>query len=86
MAKKPSKSKTSASLNKSQQIVGMLKRVNGASIPELVKATDWQAHSIRGFLSGHVMELGFAKNRLSVQTRLRNRSRCSSTGSRLGDD
>ena len=54
MAKKPSKSKTSASLNKSQQIVGMLKRVNGASIPELVKATDWQAHSIRGFLSGHV--------------------------------
>ncbi len=54
MAKKPSNFKTSASLNKSQQIVGMLKRVNGASIPELVKATDWQAHSIRGFLSGHV--------------------------------
>lgn len=54
MATKSSKSKTSIPLNKSQQIVGMLKRVNGASILELVKATDWQAHSIRGFLSGHV--------------------------------
>lgn len=54
MAKKLSKSKTSVSLNKSQQIFGMLKRVNSASIPELVKATDWQSHSIRGFLSRHV--------------------------------
>lgn len=39
---------------KLDQIVIQLNRNSGASIPELVKATAWQAHSIRGFLSGHV--------------------------------
>ena len=52
MAKKLSKSIKAATSGKSQQIVRLLKRTNGASIPELVKATDWQAHSVRGFLSG----------------------------------
>ena len=52
MAKKPTKSLKAAATSKTQQIVGLLKRSNGASIPELVKATDWQAHSLRGFLSG----------------------------------
>lgn len=40
------------SLPKSAQIVGLLQRQNGASIPELTKATGWQAHSVRGFISG----------------------------------
>ena len=51
MTKKTSKpSKPVAS--KTQQILCLLQRPNGASIPELTKATAWQAHSIRGFVSG----------------------------------
>lgn len=51
---KQTKAKTAAAMTKAQQIVGLLRRPSGASIPELTKATDWQAHSIRGFLSGTI--------------------------------
>jgi len=37
---------------KSTQIVSLMQRQNGASIAELMKATGWQAHSVRGFISG----------------------------------
>ena len=37
---------------KSDQILGLLRRVKGASIADLSNATGWQAHSVRGFLSG----------------------------------
>lgn len=37
---------------KGSTIVGLLKLKNGATIAELTKATGWQAHSVRGFLSG----------------------------------
>ena len=52
MANKAKKSRKVADLSKSAQIINLLKRANGASIPELVKATTWQAHSVRGFMSG----------------------------------
>jgi hypothetical protein len=56
MAKKTSKSTSkTAKANtgpKSAQIVSLLRRQNGASIPELMKVTGWQAHSVRGFISG----------------------------------
>jgi hypothetical protein len=35
-------------------VLAMLRRANGASIDEIVAATDWQPHSARGFLSGAV--------------------------------
>ena len=38
--------------SKGSTIVGLLKLKNGATIAELTKATGWQAHSVRGFLSG----------------------------------
>jgi hypothetical protein len=40
--------------SKQDQVLAMLRRANGASIDEIVAATDWQPHSARGFLSGAV--------------------------------
>jgi hypothetical protein len=37
---------------KGHTIVTLLKRRDGGTIAELVMATGWQAHSVRGFLSG----------------------------------
>ncbi|MBN9347895.1 MAG: DUF3489 domain-containing protein [Devosia sp.] len=39
---------------KQDQVLALLRRQNGASINEIVAATDWQPHSARGFLSGAV--------------------------------
>ncbi len=49
MTKSPTKQTT-----KANQIIRMLSRANGASLDELMKATDWQKHSVRGFLSGTI--------------------------------
>ncbi len=40
--------------SKKDQILGLLSRKDGASLAELADATGWQAHSVRGFLSGTV--------------------------------
>lgn len=39
---------------KTAKILRLLKRPGGASLAELTKATGWQAHSVRGFLSGAI--------------------------------
>ena len=38
--------------SKTAAILEMLKRPGGASAKELLKATGWQPHSLRGFISG----------------------------------
>jgi hypothetical protein len=38
--------------SKSCTILELLKRPTGATLKELMKATGWQPHSVRGFLSG----------------------------------
>ena len=43
---------------RTDQIVGLLSRPAGASIAEMMKATGWQAHSVRGFMSGHLKKQG----------------------------
>ena len=37
---------------KTAKIIALLRRPRGATLPELKKATGWQTHSVRGFLSG----------------------------------
>jgi len=39
---------------KTETILDLLKRPGGATSKELMKASGWQAHSVRGFLSGTV--------------------------------
>jgi hypothetical protein len=57
-AKKPPKAQTKATSardgSKAAKILDLLKRPGGITTKELMKATGWQPHSVRGFLSGTI--------------------------------
>lgn len=50
----PKENSVPASTSKQQRCLDLLARRDGATLKELVAATDWQAHSVRGFLSGTI--------------------------------
>ena len=54
-AKKPPqepKAKAAREGSKTEIVVGLLKRPGGVALAELMTATGWQAHSLRGFIDG----------------------------------
>jgi hypothetical protein len=54
---------------KAARMLGLLSRPKGASLKELGKATGWQPHSIRGFLSAIVArKMGLKVNSFKPET------------------
>ena len=63
-AKRKSKSQREAGGTKKEIVLELLRRKEGATIAEIAKATQWQNHSIRGFISGTISK----KMRLAVES------------------
>ena len=51
-AKKAQKTKAAVQgSNKKADVIAMMKRAKGATLPEIIEATGWAKHTIRGFVS-----------------------------------
>ncbi len=47
-------------ITKHDRVLELLSQRNGTTIPEIIEATGWQQHSVRGFLAGTVKrKLGY---------------------------
>jgi hypothetical protein len=50
-AKKPAGKPKADRAKKKADVIAMMKRAKGATLPEIMKATGWQPHTVRGFVS-----------------------------------
>ena len=59
-------------VTKHDRVLELLSQRNGTSIPEMMQATGWQQHSVRGFLAGTVKKkLGFTLTSSKTEGELR---------------
>ena len=57
---KPAEAQCEGRVTKRERLLTLLSQPEGASIEEMMQATKWQQHSVRGFLAGTVKKkLGF---------------------------
>ena len=55
-AAKVKEAKVPREFSKKSIVLDLLRRKDGATMAEIAKATGWQNHSIRGFISGNLMK------------------------------
>jgi hypothetical protein len=46
--------------SKKAEVLEMMRRKGGATLAEIMKATGWQAHTVRGFVAGTLKKMGVA--------------------------